>query len=172
MKRLTIAVAVLALLAGCSNAPSGPEQDQNVIPDGSLALKIGPEADTILKADPITDLAAVVASAWLDQQGCYVRDEAEDAAIIVTERNPEIIEITQTRLAPASVAKSIPAGVEYPEFAPILEELLQSMGYDYRIYESIITVSTTVPMLVDDGSDVDMKFTVTETVLALSTWVP
>jgi len=172
MKRLTIAVAALTLLAGCGNVLSGPDKDQNVIPDGSLSLKIGPEADSILKADPATNLAEIVASAWSDQLNYDIGDEAEYAASIVTEQNPETIEITQTRLAPTSEAKTIPGGVEYPDFAPILEELLQSMGYDYRIYESQVTVSTTVPMQVDGGNDVDMQFTVTETVLALSIWVP
>ena len=172
MKRLTIAIAALALLAGCGNTPSGPDQDPNVIPEGSLTLTIGPDVDAILKADPATNLAAVVASAWSDQYGFSVRNEAENAAIIVTQRNPESIEITQTRLVPASEAKSIPSSLEYPEFAPILEELLQSMGYDYRIYESRVTVSTTVPMTVDGDNEVDMKLTVTETFLAIATWVP
>ena len=172
MKRLTIAVAALALLAGCGNAPSGPDQDQNVIPDGSLTLKIGPEVDSILKASPTTNLAALVASAWSDQFDFDVSDETEAAADIVTQRNPETIEITQTRLVPASEAKSIPSSLEYPEFAPLLEELLQSMDYDYRIYDSTVTVSTIVPMMIDGDNNVYMRLTVTETFLAIFNWVP
>ncbi len=172
MKRLTIAVAVLALLAGCGSTPSGPDQDENVIPDGSLTLTVGPEVNAILKAGPTTDLAALVASAWSDQYGFDVRDEAEEAAIIVTQRNPETIEITQTRLVPVSEAKPIPSGLEYPEFAPILEELLQSRGYDYRMFESTVTVSTIVPMTIDGGSNIDMRLTVTETLLSIASWVP
>ncbi len=172
MKRLTIAVAALALLAGCGNSPSGPDVDENVIPDGSLTLTIGPEVDSILRAGSTASMAALVASAWLDQHDFDVMDEAEEAATIVTERNPETIEITQSRLVPASEAKSIPSGLVYPEFAPILEDLLQSMGYDYRIFESTVTVSTTVPMLVDGGNNVDMRLTVTETLISIATWVP
>jgi len=172
MKRLTITVAVIALLAGCGNSPSGLDKSETVVPEGSLTLTIGPEVDSILNAGSSANLAALVASAWSDQYGFDVRGEAADAADIVRERNPETIEITQTRLAPASEARVIPASLEYPEFAPILEEMLQSMGYEYKIYESSVTITTTVPMQLDGTTTVDMRLTVTETFIAIAKWVP
>lgn len=171
MKRLTIAAASLLLLAACGHSPTGSDEGYTSDPSGSLILKIGPEVGAILEAGSAPEVPALVANAWAEQQSCDLYKEVTEAAALIMAENPALVEITQSRLAPVilTAGKSIPTSIEYPEFGPLLQEVLAKKGLVFRLHESEIPLECYVPMATD-GDNIDMRLTVTEVILSHATW--
>jgi len=171
MKRLTIAAAALLLLAACGHSPTESNEGYTGDPSGSLTMKVGPDVGAILEAGSSPEVPALVAAAWAEQQCCDLYKEAAEAAALIMAENPELVEITQSRLAPviSTAGKYIPTSIEYPEFAPLLQEVLAEKGLDFRLHESEIPLECYVPMATD-GENIVMKLTVTEVILANATW--
>lgn len=171
MKRLTIAAASLLLLAACGHSPTDSDKGYTGDPSGSITLNIGPDVGAILEAGSAPEVPALVATAWAEQQSCDLYKEAAEAAALIMAENPELVEITQSRLAPMimTAGKPIPTSIEYPEFGPLLQEVLAENGLVFTLDESETPLVCYVPMATD-GENIDMKLTVTKVILTNATW--
>jgi hypothetical protein len=174
MKRLTIAAASLLLLAACTHGPTNPGPPYSE-PFGTVTLSVGPDASAILNAGNDAIVPALVAAALAEQQACDLEKMAEEAADLIVEENPEIIEVTQTRILPVTstlAGRNIPSAGGCPDFALLLGEILQSKGKFFNVTQLQPKVDCIVPMAVEGSGDVEMRLTVTEALLARPTWIP
>ena len=164
MRHLTLAAASILLLAACTHSPTGPTPTYSY-PYGTLELNIGPKATTILNAPTGSDIPAIVAQFYCEQQAIDFEGLVDDTVNLVIERNPEIIEIAQTRILPAinvSLGRQAPSPVECPEFAPLLWEALQTGGRSFIVSEHMDTVNIPLTMSVEGSADVEVRLVVTE----------
>ena len=171
MKRLTIAVATLALLASCGHSPTAVDSDYIDEP-GSLSFRIGPDAEAILGAGPAADVGGLVASAYTEQMNYNIGDEVDGAVALIKSQHPQTVQITQTRLQPVDWSKRGPATVEYPDFAPLLKEALESAGELFLLSDYELVTCCTVPMTVAGQDDTEMELRVTEAILTNVKWRP
>lgn len=124
MKRLIIAAASLALIAGCGKSPTGSSYVYSE-PFGTMSLDIGPNVTYIVNAPSGTDVSNQVKTAWDSQQSLNFEQLVGEALDDALEMNPELIEVTQTRLMSVDsvfLGRNSPGITGSPEFAPLLHE--------------------------------------------------
>lgn len=165
MKRLTVAVASILLLAACTQSPTGPKPTFSE-PYGTFTLNVGPNASAILNPVSGTDVPALVALYYNQQQAADYEQLAEESADFIVEDNPEYIEIIQTRILPVSTtsfARKAPSPAGCPEIAPMLREALEARGKFFTVGSPQTVENCFVMMAVDGSSDVEVQLLVTET---------
>ena len=174
MKRLIIAAASLALIAGCVKSPTSSAPTYRE-PFGTMSLDIGPDVSIIVNAPRGTDVSAQVKTAFDTQQALdfeQLVDEAIDNALDI---NPELIEVTQTRLMYVDtvfLGRNSPGITGCPEFAPLLHEALAASGKFYNMSISQPRVDRIVTMTVDGGTEVQMRLTICDALLSHPNWIP
>lgn len=172
MKRFSIFAVVILLTAACAQSPTGVQKGNTNEPEGRLTLAIGPNVDMILNPGLTSELPALVADAWKEQQTLDLQQLVGEATELVRNHNPEYIEVTESWLVPAGNGRSIPGTSRNAEFAIMLQEELVSAGMKYRILQTEVSVDRFVPMALVDHADQDMRLIVSEVLLARNLWIP
>ena len=174
MKRLIIAAASLALIAGCVKSPTGstPVYDE---PFGTMSLDIGPDVSIIVNAPSGADVSDHVKIAWDAQQSLDFEQLVGEAVDKALDMNPELIEVTQTRLMSVDtvfLGRNSPGMTGCPEFAPLLHEALEASGKFYNLSISQPRVDRIVTKTVDGGTEVQMRLTICDALLSHPNWIP
>ena len=174
MKRLIIAAASLALIAGCGKNPTG-----NFLvfdePFGTMTLDIGPDVSIIVNAPSGTDVSNQVKMAWNAQQSLDFEQLVGEALDDALDMNPELIEVTQTRLMSVDsvfLGRNSPGITGSPEFAPLLHEALAASGKFYSVSINQPRVDRIVTMAVDGGTEVQIRLTICDALLSHPNWIP
>ena len=174
MKRLIIVAASMVLIAGCSNSPTGSTPVYSE-PFGTMSLEIGPEVSPIVNAPSGTDVSSLVKIAWDAQQALDFEQLVGEALDKALEMNPELIEVTQTRLMLADtvfLGRNSPGMTGSPEFAPLLHEALDTSGKFYNIAISQPRIDRIVTMTVDGGAEIQVRLTICDALLSHQNWIP
>jgi len=174
MKRLIIAAASLALIAGCVKSPTGSTPNYQE-PFGEMSLNIGPDVSVIVNAPSGTDVSNHVKIAWDTQQTLDFEQLVAEARDEAVDMVPELIEVTQTRLMPLDtvfLGRNSPGMTGSPEFAPLLHEALAASGKFYNISISQPRVDRIVTMAADGGTLVQMRLTISDALLSHPNWIP
>jgi len=174
MKRLIIAAASLALIAGCAKSPTSSTPNYQE-PFGTMSLNIGPDVSVIVNAPSGTDVSDQVKIAWDTQQALDFEQLIDEACDDAVDMFPELIEVTQTRLMPLDtvfLGRNSPGLAGSPEFAPLLHEALAASGKFYNISVSQPRVDRVVTMTADGGTQVQMRLTICDALLSHPNWIP
>ena len=172
MKRFSILAVALLLTAACSQSPTGVGNTGSGEPAGRLSLAVGPNVDLILDPGSTSELPALVADAWREQQTLNLQEIAAEAVELVMIHNPSSIEVTESWLIPAGSGKSIPGTSRNAEFALMLQEELDAAGLKYKILQTEVSVDRVLPMALVDHAVQDMRLMVCEVLLSREGWIP
>jgi len=172
MKRFSILAAAMLLMTACAQSPTGGPTSTSNEPEGLFSLAVGPSVDLILNPGSSTEIPALVADAWKEQQRIDLNQLALTAAAQVKVHNPENIEVTESWLSPIGYGRLVPGETPEAEFATMLQNELLSLGIRYRIVQSELAVDQLIPMSLQDGLTQDMRLTVHEVMLVRDLWIP
>ena len=172
MKRFSILTVAVLMVTACAQSPTAGPTSGSSEPIGSFNLAIGPNVDLILNPGSTTELPALVADAWKEQQNLNLPELAGRLAEQVKNHNPERIEVTESCLTIIGYGKIIPDELKNAEFAFMLQEELKFIGMKFRVLQSNTTVNRVIPMSLQDGTIQNMRLTVSEVLLTQDPWIP